>query len=297
MYNLSPIDSPSYIGNSLPLINLNYEHLDQWTVAVQASARDMWQPLVDLYTFHEAEWNNGLTIAQNNSAKWISYSTTVENLSASWLSPLTLFYPYIFSDSTNSSTVKDIILSWLNQNFPVSSAFRNFPFYIENQKAIVYNYSHHVATPINEYLILTDSTSCGTNNSVVHVTCRTELHGVAFCSNGDQGCDGYAMECGHVENLKCYYPTGGPYVIGQGWQTVFTYKDPIRIVDGDGNVTIIDQDPDVVNYWGANDTSALSYIKAHLTLKFSDTYESRIINTLKFKVQDCKWVYDPTLTF
>jgi len=290
MYNFTAIGLSSTIGDSLPLVNQNYEFLDQWTANIQLSATQYWQPLIDLYNRHLTDWNQSLTLAQQNSAIWTSVSTTVESFSAAWLTPLSLFYPQIYPQNTDLATVKNTITAWLNQNFPVSNAFTSAPYYVENQKAIVYNYNYYIANIVNEKQTIVDQTTCSTQDGVSVINCRSDLTGTAFCSNGDVACDGNGSQCAHNESVSCSF-NAGPYIVGQGYKTVVVPRDPIRTIDDDGNTVLTAQSPITTTVYGNLSNTGQSYIQANISTYFVNQSETTSLNYFKFIVKDCQWVY------
>jgi len=299
MRNINLIDTSLAIGDTLATINQSYLDLDKWTTSVQSSAVRMWAPLLDLFTERQEEWRTSYTLAQQNSAKWISMSSTVELNSAKWLTPLSLYYPGIFPLGTGVADIRDVVDTWLNNYFPVTSDFLRDPIYVENQVAVIYNFysDPQLSTAIDRTEVLIDRTTCTTADVTAYANCRTDLFGVAFCSNGDMSCDGQYTTCPQTASTECYYNTYPftPYIMDDGYYTRSIAKPSIITVDANYNTIVTNPPPEIITEYGTDGNKAFSSIQATLYIKYNDTREHPTINGLRFKVKNCRWTFDSVI--
>jgi hypothetical protein len=297
MRNLTLIQPEWNIADSLKIINANYEILDEWTQAISLSASNYWQPLSDLYNFRKNEWNQSISLVTQNSAAWIDMSTLVESNSAKWVKPLVIYYPGLFSAEQNqgASSILSSVSEWLNKNYPVTTEYREKPFYIQDQTAIVYNYFYYNEKNISVREHLLDQTLCSTEDGYIKVTCATNYIGYVFCSNGDFQCTGRSSYCMKEQDVECYYNGRpiGPYNIFDGFIEKSVPQPPIVSTDPDTGDTKITAVPDkIISISGEDSQYAYSTIEAYINVSYTDRRESTTINAIKFKVKDCKWVYD-----
>ena len=117
-----PIKDYENIGDSLSSINYNFNELDVYTCNFEYSANNIWNQMYNSITSNSASWTENLITVTTNSAAWSETYTSVSQLSSIWLKPISLVYPYPFSDDAN--IISDI-LTWVNDNFPVVSYFRS----------------------------------------------------------------------------------------------------------------------------------------------------------------------------
>lgn len=112
-----PILETECLGNSLSAINYNFRALDVETCNTETLINTTWNSIFVDYATLSAKLTAMLNIVVSNSACWQTTYTTVSELSSFWLKPITLVYPFPFTDSISISTIQ----TWLNANFPAKS--------------------------------------------------------------------------------------------------------------------------------------------------------------------------------
>lgn len=207
-YTISKILTSETIGDSLEIINKNYENLDTWLTSIQLSAQNYWIPLRDYYTSISNILKQKTLESEEFENDWISLTTTIETNSAKWLEPLVLYYPNI-----EDVIDQDKVTNWLNTNYFVynENIKNTLPVYIENQKAYVYILKKEYSTPINNVQRLTNQIFCSVNNVTVCTSCKTTYTGSVQCTNGDFDCSNNTSSCTECGTALCYYDQTNSY--------------------------------------------------------------------------------------
>lgn len=112
-----PILETESLGNSLSSINLNFRQLDIEMCNVENLISTLFNPTLITYSSLSSNLNDTISIVNTNSACWQDTTSVVQQMSSFWLKPITLIYPYPFTQNTDIT----VIQSWLNENFPVKN--------------------------------------------------------------------------------------------------------------------------------------------------------------------------------
>lgn len=284
-----PVSKTDFIGDSLQLMNQNYANLDKWVYNIKLSAENLWQPLFDLFLYNQDDWDNALTLAKQNSATWISFASTVETNSAKWLKPLTIFYPGIYDSKTSKpAAVVTEIGNWLNNHFPVNNPTSTIPLYAENQEAIITNFSF-TEEAISKRITQTDYTTCKTAAAVAYARCATYASGIAFCSNGNVDC-GFTLSCPQNKTVYCQFDF--PYENLSDPETILVPGSVYYEEEGPPweGVMIAKQNPDTT--LTAGNLKGEGRIQMSLYIDYTNRRENTALNSLRFKVSNCAWVFD-----
>jgi hypothetical protein len=262
MYNFLPILSSNNIGDSLDTINNNYLNLDLWTQSVEASAKYLWRPILDLFISKQEDWLSASTIFQTNSSKWESLKSTVEYASAKWLPPFSLVYPEPFPESTSSTTVANAISSWVNAYFPPHNPVTDQVNFVEGQTVIIFDL-YQSTTNKDKKVTLASETLCSTRDTTIKADCITYYSGYVACRGTQYNCANYSPRCPSVFNVACGYYLGSSQY---GGDSPYIPVDP------------------------GNDNVVRAGIYANLLLKYNEKVETPNFNGHIFKVQGCNWV-------
>lgn len=267
-YPITLINPNQNIGDSLNIINQNYNSLSNWIIDLQGVNDLKWQPVYDFYIKYADRMSETLTLIKTLSTKWDDYQTTVQTNSAKWLQPFTIFYPNVLAHPFIDS-YSDKIKTWLQTSFPIRNDDGSLN-YVEGQQFIVNCHTYYVQPKIN--IInqeLKDQTTCVTGNATVYVYCSDIwANNYVHCSNGGQSC-GYSRSCSNSAQSECYYLS--PYLK--------SLTDPTPI--GTVNTRAI---------------TGIGRIRATVDARFTDRFENSFIKSLRFKVVDCEWVFDKFIT-
>jgi hypothetical protein len=146
----------------------------------------------------------------------------------------------------------------VNEAYPVFTETSTFPNFIENQELIVHNYSYSIDDRVPN--VKTTKT--------VSTVCRT---------NDDQ-----------TTTVRCISESSKPknYIKCSGNKSFFC-GDVTRNCNKEVNIKC---------NFSNNSNVQKSTIQADISMNFSDRYEDQKLRTLVFKVKNCSWVYDRTLT-
>lgn len=319
MYNFSFLDKNNYIADDLGTINLNYRSLNDWTLSLESSAKNLWAPLVQLFNMRQPDWEFAITRTQQYSARWLDTATTVESYSSSWIKPLSLLLPNIYSSKTDFQALVYTISSWINTYFPVLVKDAA-PVYVENQEALVYNYFQSDLTRVeNLPLNLYASTTCVVYPGNGWANCTTRYSGTVNCNGGALVCDGQFKTCPVSKPVECQF-TNPPYKVKSNTlppktitvsRTVKTPVTQYKTVNKKGifnqilgrkstvsyteyiTQTITEEVENPVYSAALNNkwSVGIGYIKAKLLFNYTDTREDIAMQCIKFRVKDCKWEY------
>jgi len=286
-----PVSKTDFIGDSLQLMNQNYANLDKWVYNIKLSAESLWQPLFDLFLYNQDGWDNALTLAKQNSATWISFASTVETNSAKWLKPLTIFYPGIYNSKTSKpAAVVEEIGNWLNNHFPVTNPTSTIPLYAENQEAIITNFSF-TEEIISKQISKTDPTTCRTGTAIAYAQCATYGSGIGYCSNGDLNCNGLILKCPQTKTVYCQFDF--PYENISDPETL-SVDGAVYYEEKEGppwtGEMIAKQTP--ASVITASALQGEGRIQMKLYIDYTNRRENTALNSLRFKVSNCAWVFD-----
>lgn len=262
MYNFLPILSSNNIGDSLNTLNDNYLNLDLWTQSVEASAKYLWRPVLDLFISKQEQWLNASTIFQTNSSKWESLKSTVEYASAKWLQPLSLVYPEPFPNTTNNNTVLQILSSWVNTYFPPYNSVADKVNYVEGQTVIIFDLFQSTQNK-DKKATLASETVCSTQDTTIKADCITYYSGYVACRGTQYNCANYSPYCPRVFNVACGFFLGSNRYGG---------------------------DSPYLPVFAGSDNTVRAGIYANLHLKYNDIVALPNFNGYYFRVQGCNWV-------
>lgn len=263
MNKLTLIKESDSIGDSLNVMNYNYEVLDTLVSNIQFSAINYWVPMANYYENRKDFWKIAARDVAKNFVNWQTASTLFEVNSSKWITPLIVWYPNLIDVNlykTKQPTATQMLKNWLVQNYPVLNT-KGIPNYVENQIVIVYSFMYGQETPTSQTHILTDSTTCVTTDSKACAYCwkRYDKGGVVDCDNGDFYCSGTAEDNTCVD-VPCFFTVDFP--AGSTSQS----------------------------------KSKVTQINASLTVDYKNKYEDTTIIAQIFTVDGCEWVYNSTLT-
>jgi hypothetical protein len=314
MYNFSLLDKNNYIADDLETINLNYRSLSDWTLGMETSAKNLWAPLVQLFSMRQPDWEFAITRTQQYSARWLKTATVVESYSAGWIKPLALMMPNIYRNTVNFETLVYTISGWINDYFPVLPNFNAEPSFVEGQEAFVYNYYHSDNFRIEDLPIdLYASATCLVYPGMGWANCTTRYSGVVDCNGGALVCDGQFKTCPVSKAVDCSY-TSPPYIVDSAIltrpleQNRKTVRVPVTkyrtvTINGEDNIipyteyesrTVTTSEKNLLYVGSYNEKWSLGigYIKAKILFNYTDTRENTNLQCIKFKVKNCKWEYD-----
>lgn len=256
-YTFTLLNSSMSIGDSVDIINKNYNTLNEWVNQIQLSATEYWEPFVDFYKSFIIEFEPNINNANSNLTKWKSTATTIETNSAKWIEPLIIYYPYIIKpneyiktliSTTNTyrydlqSTNLTNLTNWLNNNFQVLNNEKVL--YLENTKALV-----HLILNVNDIketnFQTSDSTTCSTGDTIATGVCTVVTSGqVTSCNKKTYSCGG-SFSCNKSQSISCFFEN--------------------------------------------NSKTILKRITANLKYLFDNSCELDNILTIEYSVKDCSW--------
>jgi hypothetical protein len=224
-YNITPILSSSFIGNSVSSINITYDNIELWTNDISFSAVNYFQPLVNFYNFYKDFWKATIGYATTIDApnRLSSFKTTVQENSAKWIKPITVFYPNLveYDASTISDYVDDAIV-WFKQAFPIFDnsdvfTFDNFsqqsisgnPNFAEGTKAIIYFITYKLDTKADSVVTTVKDVNCSTDDRSARLGCQIVFRDNVTCY-GRRVCppfngtyfNNFSILCRYENNLK-----------------------------------------------------------------------------------------------
>ena len=216
-YTFTLLNSSMSIGDSVDIINDNYNNLESWIGSIKLSSDEYWSPFVDFYKSYILELLPNVTSANSSLGNWKSTASTVETNSSKWIEPLIIYYPKIIYESeyikttiSNTNTIRyDLtstkltdVTNWLNYNFQVLN--NNNVMYVENSEAIV-----HLILNINDIQVsnhqISDSTTCSTSDTIATGVCTVKTSGtVTSCNKKSYHCGG-SFSCNKSQNISCNF--------------------------------------------------------------------------------------------
>ena len=118
---INTIPSYEYLGNSLELINSNFQELNIDICNMSYSANSFWNPFFDQYNQIKNELDNTYNVVAAASASWRSASDMITNLKKYWLQPINIVYPESFDVIVDVETVTN----WANRNISPQSFYED----------------------------------------------------------------------------------------------------------------------------------------------------------------------------
>lgn len=215
-YTITKILSAESIGNNLSSLNLNYQKLEYRTNNIINSSVQIFEPLIEYYTFYSNFWKNTIdySFAINAPTRLNQFKTSVQTNSSLWLSPVSIFYPKIpsYNTATFSNEINKAI-DWFKINFPVFTTNNSTsPLYPEGTKAFLSCMFYSEIVKVNTNDTVTENVNCQTFDRSASINCiynylknvwcgRTEI-----CSrfNGKKTATTYSLRCTYENGNRTF---------------------------------------------------------------------------------------------
>jgi hypothetical protein len=244
------ITGTEYIGNTLESINLNLKTVDTYTFYLNQSSANIFNPLREFYLDRKDSYKSMIRTVQDNAYKWRDLTSVVSTNSSRWIKPLVYFHPTIMEDSGYVAPINSFKLK-----YPVTLQDGK-PFFVENQKAIVYYFVRGYGQEIQEHVV-TKSDS---------ITCQTQdITMTLWCTNLTQRDE---IECANPANKGTTHMVNCLSVMGYTCPSIHTLECSYR----EGGKT------------------SKRWAEARINGYFKDLYEKELIGVL-MEVVDCAWVF------
>lgn len=120
MSNIQEIDIYNSIGNSIDIINKNFQLFNNRMCYID-KARSELKILFSNINFSTPSINGLITTVNSNSALWRDTASLVYNTKGYWLEPVTLMYQKTFSVIANFAEIE----TWLDNTFSINTFTQN----------------------------------------------------------------------------------------------------------------------------------------------------------------------------
>jgi len=121
--NVYLIDETLCLLNSLKIVNSNVVNLSAAINTIQKTA-NYFNDVYTLFATNSSSWLQANSNIKNNHEKWNMNYSLVSNLSSTWDNEFVLYYTTMYEiqdwKNNGNSYSDNIILNWLNVNFPTS---------------------------------------------------------------------------------------------------------------------------------------------------------------------------------
>lgn len=204
---LTSILSADCIGNSLSSLNNNFQNIDNFLYYTNLSANQIFKPLMNFWVSNKNSLNSLVTTVQQNSAKWNSLVSLVSVNSSKWIKPIVHIQPYMRSFPITNTTLEYIVADFKNL-YPILPSISGNPYFIENQKAIIYYYTYSVKDVINDNFIINSNLAPCVSQSgkSASIWCQDTSNGSTKCRGSKASCSGCAKGCSVSVSVECKYP-------------------------------------------------------------------------------------------
>jgi hypothetical protein len=193
--NIFLLDENLCLSNSLKVINTNTTNLSSSINYIQNTSNYL-NKVYTLFSNNSASWIESSSNIFANSAVWIQDFNTVRSLSGKWGNEFALYYNTMFEiqdwNANITTYTTNSIVSWLNNNFPVSD-------FAVNQTISVY---------VNLYENYYFDLASGFKASYVHDCHVPNGGGTATCSSAcgrpSRGCNHHGGNAGNGPCTNAY---------------------------------------------------------------------------------------------
>ena len=204
---LTNILSSDCIGNSLSSLNDNFQRADTFLYYMNLSAYQLFEPLMNFWVLNKDSLKSLITTVQQNSAKWESLISLVSINSSKWINPVVYIHPVMQSFPITPVSLSYIVSSF-KKLYPILPSLSGNPYFVENQKAILYYYTYATKDPINDNFIINSNYANCVSEGVksASIWCQDSSGGTTSCDGDDASCSGCARSCSVGVTVSCIYP-------------------------------------------------------------------------------------------